>query len=108
MKLLDYRFVGVALFVFAGFDVKADGLRIDVSGVYSKDPNFGKSFGSSEAELLFSMSLLIDESQGFYLPAGTPLMSGQPVAEDRLLCPASAVHWLQGHSAGGFSPNSFK
>lgn len=91
MKILAHVFAASALFVFAGLDAEADQLRIDVSGTYTKDPEFGESFGSVDAALPISLSLIIDESQGFYLPAGTPLMTGQPVAEDSLVVPASAV-----------------
>lgn len=91
MKFLAYVFAAAALFVIAGLDAQADQLRIEVSGTYTKDPKFEESFGSLDSAIPISVSLLIDESQGFYLPAGTPLMTGQPVAEDSLVVPASGV-----------------
>lgn len=94
MKSFARVFAATALFVFAGLDAKADDLRIDVSGTYTKDPTFGESFGSLDAALPISLTLVIDESQGFYMPAGTPLMTGRPVAEDSFVVPASAVRSL--------------
>lgn len=92
MKFLSYLFVAVTLYVVvAGSDARADQLRIEISGVYTKDPKFGESFGSLEAALPISVSLVINESQGLYLPKGTPLMTGQPIAEDGLIIPASGV-----------------
>lgn len=91
MKFSPLVFAASALFAIAGLNAEADQLRIDVSGTYTKDLRFGESFGSFDAALPISVSLLIDESQGFYLPAGTPLMNGQPVAEDSLVVPATAV-----------------
>jgi hypothetical protein len=91
MKLLCNLLVVIGLSAINGPIVSAEEVRIEVTGVYAKDSNFGESFGSLEEELPIAMSLLIDESHGFYLPAGTPLMDGQPVAIDTLVLPKEAV-----------------
>ena len=91
MKVLALVFAAVVLLVIAGLAAEADQLQIDVSGTYAKDPEFGASFGSSDAALPISLSLVIDESRAFSVPAGAVLMSGRPVAEDSLVVPATAV-----------------
>ena len=91
MKIPRYLFAVAALSAVIALEAKAEELLVEVSGVFAKYPKFGESFGSYESELPVSVQLLIDESQGYYLPAGTPLIDGQAVAEDSLILPASAV-----------------
>lgn len=69
----------------------ADELQVEVTGVFIRHEQYDESFGRAESELPFSVSLVIDESQGVYLPRGAPLVDGQPIAEDTLVLPQSAV-----------------
>jgi hypothetical protein len=86
------RLLGIVFLVTASFaHARAEQLLIEVSGIFEKDSKIGESFGSYESNQPFSVQLLVDESQGHYLPAGTPFIDGQAVAEDSLILPASAV-----------------
>lgn len=69
----------------------ADELQVEVTGVFVRDEQYDESFGRSESGLQLSVSLVIDESQGVYLPRGAPLIDGQTVAEDALVLPQTAV-----------------
>jgi hypothetical protein len=96
------RLLGIVFLVTASFaHARAEQLLIEVSGIFEKDSKIGESFGSYESNQPFSVQLLVDESQGHYLPAGTPFIDGQAVAEDSLILPASAVVSLKATLGNG-------
>lgn len=69
----------------------ADKLQVEVTGVFIRDAQYNESFGRTEPEIPFSVSIVIDESEGVYLPRGAPLIDGQLIAEDALVMPQTAV-----------------
>ena len=105
LKVVDsslFRLLGIVFLVTASFaHARAEQLLIEVSGIFEKDSKIGESFGSFESKQPFSVQLLVDESQGHYLPAGTPFIDGQAVAEDSLILPASAVVSLKATLGNG-------
>jgi hypothetical protein len=94
--------IGVVLLATASFaQARAEQLLIEVSGIFEADTESSESFGSYESKQPFSVQLLVDESQGHYLPAGTPFIDGQAVAEDSLILPVSAVVSLKATLGNG-------
>ena len=97
-----FRLVGIVFLVTASFaQATAEQLLIEVSGIFEADTKNVESFGSFEPKQPFSVQLLVDESRGHYLPAGTPFIDGQAVAEDSLILPASAIVSLKATLGNG-------
>ena len=94
--------VGIVLLATASFaQARAEQLLIEVSGIFEADTKNGESFGSYESKQPLSVQLLVDESRGNYLTAGTPFIDGQAVAEDSLILPVSAVVSLKATLGNG-------
>lgn len=90
MKLHCFSLTAIALFTMIPV-VSAENLRIEVKGVYVPDSNARESFGVAGSALPVVLRLIVDESKGFYLPKGTPLIDGQEVGIETLVLPKEAV-----------------
>src|SRR5690606_24863097 len=90
MKLHCFSLTAIALFTMIPV-VSAENLRIEVKGVYVSDSNARECFGVAGSALPVVLRLIVDESKGFYLPKGTPLIDGKEVGIETFVFPKEAV-----------------